>query len=304
MTNSDKNLPHSAHYFGDQRDFWWNYDFLQLMSERWELDKVNIVLDVGCGVGHWGFTLAPFLPSGTRLYGIDPETEWVDKANASAREQHLQGRFQYKLGTAESIPFEDNFFDMVTCQTVLIHVPDISNALKEMIRVLKPGGLLAVAEPNNIAPMLVFDSKSINEPIDSVLELIRFQMICERGKQSLGLGYISAGDILPEAFSKSNLEMINVYLSDKTSLLIPPYSSKHQQILSKQIEDWTDQEIIVWPKNETKRYFLAGGGSEAEFERIWPKMQNNMREHVAAIKNKTLTSIGTTIMYLISGRKK
>jgi 2-polyprenyl-3-methyl-5-hydroxy-6-metoxy-1,4-benzoquinol methylase len=50
--------PHSADYFGATRDFWWNHDFLELMSARWRLAAVRSVLDVGCGVGHWGRCLA------------------------------------------------------------------------------------------------------------------------------------------------------------------------------------------------------------------------------------------------------
>jgi hypothetical protein len=38
--------PHSADYFGDTRDFWWNHDFLKLMSARWNLADVRRALDV------------------------------------------------------------------------------------------------------------------------------------------------------------------------------------------------------------------------------------------------------------------
>ena len=59
MANRFKNTPaHSAEYFGDTRDHWWNLDFLRLMAKRWELGSVRDALDVGCGVGHWGTVLA------------------------------------------------------------------------------------------------------------------------------------------------------------------------------------------------------------------------------------------------------
>jgi ubiquinone/menaquinone biosynthesis C-methylase UbiE len=296
-------LPHSGHYFGDQRDFWWNFDFLELMAKRWNLKHCRSVLDVGCGVGHWGLTLAPFLSSECKVEGIDPEEQWIKTAKEKANQKKTNQQFQYQVGSAEKIPFEDNSFDMVTCQTVLIHLADVSIALKEMIRVLKPGGLLAVAEPNNIAPMLVFDNFSIDEPIDSILEHIRFQMMCERGKKALGLGYNSIGDLLPGYFSQFNLEQIQVYLSDKTSPLIPPYSSKEEKVLIEQSQTWRDQEIAVWPREETKRYFLASGGSAEEFELRWTKMLNDIKMQQKNIKNKTLCSPGTCIMYLISGYK-
>ena len=45
---------HSAEYFGDSRDYWWNDDFLTLALQRWSVTEVRNLLDVGCGVGHWG----------------------------------------------------------------------------------------------------------------------------------------------------------------------------------------------------------------------------------------------------------
>jgi trans-aconitate methyltransferase len=52
MTEQKQQKLHPAEYFGEQRDFWWNRDFLTLLGQRWELEKVNTVLDVGCGLGH------------------------------------------------------------------------------------------------------------------------------------------------------------------------------------------------------------------------------------------------------------
>lgn len=298
-----EHVPHSGHYFGDQRDLWWNYDFVELMAKRWELASVEQVLDVGCGIGHWGFTLAPFLNPEAQIMGVDPEAAWIEKATQRAQEKGMNQRCHFQMGKAEQLPFADNSFDMVTCQTVMIHVADVNVALKEMIRVLKPGGLLAVAEPNNTAPLLVFNTLNVNEPVDNLLEHIRFHVTCERGKKALGLGYNSVGDILPYAFSQQSLEHIQVYLSDKTSVMIPPYQSKEEQILLKQAQDWEAENILVWPKDETRNYYLAGGGTENKFESIWQKLIDDSKKSIHALKNKTLSGTNATVMYLISGRK-
>src|SRR3954465_11746493 len=107
-----KAKPHSADYFGDTRDFWWNHDFLELMSVRWNLTKVKRVLDVGCGVGHWGRSLAPFLPRDCVLTGVDREMRWVEEArNRSAAAGSMGASFLQ--AEAERLPFPDTSFDMV-----------------------------------------------------------------------------------------------------------------------------------------------------------------------------------------------
>lgn len=75
---------HSSEYFGDQRNHWWNADFLELMSKRLNLSKQYKVLDVGCGIGHWGQLIAPFLPSGSTLIGVDKEEKWIREAEKRA----------------------------------------------------------------------------------------------------------------------------------------------------------------------------------------------------------------------------
>ena len=150
--------PHSVSVLTDIRDYWYSPDFIELMAKRWELTQVETILDVGCGIGHWGQLLAPFLSSKMHMIGIDPEELWIEKATERAQQKGLASRTTYQIGTAEVIPFPDHSFDMVTCQTVLVHVKDATVALNEMLRVLKPGGLIAVAEPNNLISRLVLNN--------------------------------------------------------------------------------------------------------------------------------------------------
>ena len=82
-TGSDK--PHSAEHFGEQRDYWWNRDFLDLMSKRWRLEDVSSLADIGCGVGHWSRLLYPYLKHPARLTAVDREPQWVREAQANFR---------------------------------------------------------------------------------------------------------------------------------------------------------------------------------------------------------------------------
>jgi ubiquinone/menaquinone biosynthesis C-methylase UbiE len=56
-----------------------------------------------------------------RVQGVDREAFWVEKAAARATAHGLADRFSYQVAVAEKIPFADASFDLVTCQTVLIH---------------------------------------------------------------------------------------------------------------------------------------------------------------------------------------
>lgn len=297
-----KEKPHSAEYLGEQRDFWWNDDFMALMAERWRLSQARFVLDAGCGIGHWGRVLAPFLSPDAVLVGVDREPAWVEKAVEIAKDKGLHG-FSYKLGDANSLPFGDAEFDLVTCQTLLIHVADPRITLRELIRVLKPGGLLALSEPNNLAGSLVRDSENFEGDVDTLMAVVRLQALCERGKAALGLGNNSVGDLLPGLLHEAGLKELQVYLSDKATLTLPRQSTPGQSAGLAQTEDWLTRDFWIWERAETESYFRAGGGAAAEFPNLWANAMGYRRRSFRAAKEQRLSSVEAGLQYLISGRK-
>jgi len=294
---------HSAEYFGEQRDFWWNPDYVALMAERWRLDGVRMALDVGCGVGHWGRVLLPHLPAEARLFGIDREPAWVKQAAERAARAGFGERTSYRLGEAEKIPFHDDVFDLVTCQTLLIHVRDPRAVLREMMRVVKPGGLVAVLEPNNMAGSLVLGSTHFRAPLDQILDAVRLYLTATRGKENLGEGNDSIGELIPGYAAEVGLTDIQVHLNDRPSPLFPPYADRAQEALRKQVLDWDERDFWCWGEAETRRYFLAGGGSEGDFERLWKRALAGSHEIAAALRAGTEHQAGGNVGYLVSGRK-
>lgn len=295
--------PHSAEYFGEARDYWWNSDFFRLMGKRWGLANIRSVLDVGCGVGHWSRLLDPFLPAGASVKGIDPEPLWIARARQISKKRKFRASYSYEKGSAESLPFSDNTFDFVTCQTLLIHVKNPLRVIREMARVVKPGGMIAVAEPNNIVQAFVRDSVTFNVPLDEILALARLQLLGEKGKEILGEGNNSVADLLPGNFNEAGLRDIRVYLSDKAFPLFPPYGSVEQRALLKQSLDWAERGFWQWGKAGTRKYFIAGGGKEKEFHSSWPLALRSLRRFKAAVGAGTFHCGGGSVMYLISGRK-
>jgi len=93
------------------------------------------VLDVGCGQG---IDLIRFARGGARVTGIDLTPRHVELARQHLEALGLEGVvFE---GDAERLPFPDDSFDIVSSNGVLHHTPDMEAALREIRRVLRPGG--------------------------------------------------------------------------------------------------------------------------------------------------------------------
>src|SRR5687768_16077116 len=133
MTDTtEKAAPHSALYMSDGRDLWWNEDFLALIASRVDLARATRVLDCGAGQGHWTRTIARFLPRGAEVIGIEREAEWVARASASTNAVGADVSLSFQQGDVNALPFDANSFDVVTCQTLLIHLPDPRTVVREM----------------------------------------------------------------------------------------------------------------------------------------------------------------------------
>jgi len=295
--------PHSAEYFGEFRDHWWDEGFVSFLLGAWGLGGQRRVLDVGCGVGHWGRVLLPHLPGDATLVGVDREREWVERAHAIAAAKGIDGRARYVQGDARSLPFADGAFDLVTCQTVLIHVPDSRAVIAEMIRVLAPGGYLLTAEPNNMAGTQIVGSPRFHEPVEQRLAMTRFQLVCERGKESLGEGNNSIGELVPGLFAAAGLEGVKVCQSSHASPLIPPYRTASERALRDQILDWADRDFWAWSKDDTRRYFGAGVGDPAEFEQLWDLAMGLGRQEADGLRRETLHCAGGSVFYIVAGWK-
>ena len=114
---------------------------------NWGLSLVEIhdgwtMLDIGCG---GGATLKRLLTrsKGAQVYGIDISAESVAKAR-KVNANVLDRQVFVTQGSAEKLPYEDNKFDLVTAVETVYFWPDLPNCLKEVRRVVKPGGRFAI----------------------------------------------------------------------------------------------------------------------------------------------------------------
>ena len=108
-----------------------------------ELNSNEHVLDVASGTGEPGLSLSTLLPE-RRVTGSDLAENMVEIANLHAQERGITN-YHSQQCDATKMPFEDNTFDHVICRFGIMFFPDIESGLREMTRVLKPDGKLAVA---------------------------------------------------------------------------------------------------------------------------------------------------------------
>lgn len=122
----------------------------------WRKDVMNMMqvkegaasLDVCCGTADWTMALGAAAGPKGRTEGIDFSQNMLDVGQKKLIEHDLQ-YIQLQHGNAMSLPFENDQFDYVTIGFGLRNVPDYLHVLKEMTRVVKPGGMVVCLETSN-----------------------------------------------------------------------------------------------------------------------------------------------------------
>ncbi len=94
------------------------------------------LLDLGCGAGHASFTAAAQV---AQVVAYDLSAQMLDVVGKAAKEKGLNN-IQVQQGVAESLPFDDASFDLLISRYSAHHWHDVGQALREVKRVLKPGG--------------------------------------------------------------------------------------------------------------------------------------------------------------------
>ena len=103
-------------------------------------------LDVGTGTGDFALALLARSPASARVVGVDISPGMLAVAERRAERAGVGARYERLLASAESLPFADASFDVAVAGFVLRNVGDIPRALREIRRVLRPGGRLVILD--------------------------------------------------------------------------------------------------------------------------------------------------------------
>ena len=122
-----------------------------LLERARPIGAAERILDLGCGTGIVARSLRARLGGGARITGVDANPEMIALARKLAPE------LDWQEGNAMALPFADESFELVTCQQMLQFVPDRAAALREIRRVLVPGGRLVAATWRPRAEQVLFE---------------------------------------------------------------------------------------------------------------------------------------------------
>ena len=160
--------------------------------ERLELKPGERLLDAGCGEGRHCFG---GLSRGARVVGLDLDFESLRLASKRLRrEAAAQGSLGAMLqGDTFHLPFRDETFDKVICSEVMEHVHDYRAAARELARVTKPGGMVAVTIPTATSEHLYLRTgDDYFESLGGHIRIFRPRQLAE-GLASAGLATVGCG---------------------------------------------------------------------------------------------------------------
>lgn len=211
-------------YYDDIHDHWWSTGegpvaglhamnpvragyFESALATRRPLAGTRI-LDVGCGGGILAEELAR---RGADVTGIDFSVSSLAAANRHAAKASVRPAVRYAACDALSLPFADASFDAVVSSDFLEHVPDLGRCVREMSRVLVPGGVLAFDTINRtllswvivIGVMEVLTRRIPRHTHDRRLFVKPFEL--ESALREAGLHLVETRGLSPRGFPLANL---------------------------------------------------------------------------------------------------
>ncbi len=289
-----------------QRKAMWLDDTLDKLAAWMGLESGMTVVDVGCGLGHLGYTYWPYFGRGGKYFGVDVSPDLLGDAEKAAAGWAREGEASFQVGDAYDLPFPDDFADLAMCQTLLIHLDRPEKALGEMARVAKPGGLVVSIEPDNLSVLLESWYWSLEDlDIDDQMLLRKVALICNKGGIKLRQGDSSIGNKVPFIMTKLGLTEIGVRQNDAVCYIEPPYLDRRQRdLLDSAKKQWLDQARFETMRERRKAYFVAGGGDPAEFDR-YQEIQDRIRGvFQQQVEGGKYFACGAGHIYIVKGRKR
>jgi ubiquinone/menaquinone biosynthesis C-methylase UbiE len=289
----------------EQRRFLWTPDIIERYAQWMNVRQGMTAVDVGCGLGFLGYTYWPHFGNGGKYIGIDQSEDLLKEASQAAKEWAKGGEAEFKKGDSYNLPLDDDSADWIMCQTLLMHLDRPREALSEMIRILKPGGLIMCKEPDNLSGILARQYLSAADfGNEDYLRAARVQLAIHDGRRKLGRGDQSIGNKVAHMLRELGMVDIDVKMKELVYFLEPPYENEQQQHRLKQLrKQYSDSKGKDLWRSKGREEFLAGGGDLRDFEQHCETMEKYFDRALKQMDSSEFAACGGYFSYIIRARK-
>lgn len=127
------------------------------------------VLEIGCGTGAMMRSLARRDDFSGKATGVDQSPAFIEAAKQFALDENLGERIDFHVGDAHSLDFPSATFDAVIAHTLISHVTDPAAVIREMARVVRPGGIVAIFDGDYASLTYAFPDHEFGHQMDVAL---------------------------------------------------------------------------------------------------------------------------------------
>lgn len=138
-------------------------------ASRLALPPSAKVLEVGCGTGATTRFLAQRGDFSGKVFGVDQSLPFIEAARQFAQDENVVERVDFRVGDAHSLDFPQATFDAVIAHTLISHVTDPSMVIREIARVVRPGGTVAIFDGDYASLTYAFPDHDFGHQMDVAL---------------------------------------------------------------------------------------------------------------------------------------
>ncbi len=285
------------------RKYLWHPDTIVKLASWFGLKPGMRIADIGCGIGYLGYTYWPFYRRHGRYIGIDIDYKSLKAGEKMAAKWGGNRIPHFIQGDAYHLPLKSNSVDCAMAQTLYIHLNKPKQALREIFRIVRPGGLVVIIEPDTLSRKSVSSLPDLDLKTKLLLE--KYRILRYKGREKLGLGDYSIGSKMPYMMKEAGLKDIDVRINDRVSFIEPPYESLEQRYFLEMLTGiiYENDQKQIRDEGSVRKQFIAGGGKANEYDqvvKIGRQRKSILKRQLS--KNK-LFYLSTSFIYIVKGRK-